>query len=147
MRSAVLLAIGIGVVSQASISAAPVGHYNPATGGISFTNLTDVFVIELYANGIQLAKENAAGPVNPVMLALSSNGIAWGTHSNPIGADFFGGNLHPSNMQLKNADIFWFDSQRVYAAGTIVQVPEPAPLMLALAAFAGMARLGRRAVK
>ena len=147
MRFAILLSICICGFSQALISAAPIGHYNPATGGISFTNLSDVCVLELYANGTPLARENAAGPVNLAMLQLAPNGMAWGTHSTPIGADFFGGNLLPPNMLLENASVFWFDAQGIYGAGTVVAVPEPGSLTLTLAAFSGIVALRRRLAK
>jgi hypothetical protein len=143
MRLAVLFICAAAALISTPALAVPVGYYNPATGGVSFSNLSDVVLLDLYSS-VPLAKGNALGPVDPTRFVGNPNAIAWNTHPNPIGADFFAGNLVVPGTPLLQLSFDWLSDQRSPVKGTMLQIPEPSSLAICAMTTFSLAALRRR---
>jgi hypothetical protein len=126
------------LATAGAASAEPSAHYNTATGGVTFVDLSTVYSVRLQSTLGPLTFANAIGAPE---LSSDAGGarIQWGNNNQLFAADFFGGNIVPVGRPASSLFFSYFIGQREFISGPIVTIPEPSSF--ATAAF-GMFTLG-----
>ncbi|MBA3481647.1 MAG: hypothetical protein H0T51_07515 [Pirellulales bacterium] len=126
--------------------AAPIAQYNPSTGGIYFSGITNSSLLELYKSGPEpLIFANAIGP-NPNHPQAGI--IQWRSTvqlDTSFAMDFFAGSVVPPGTTASQLGFaYLITGNRSPVTGQVVQIPEPTGVALAGSCLVWFGLLRRR---